>query len=270
MRHPTQILNVLVSLLLLSLASCTTHTRGPLLDEDLTPAAQKVFTTYLDSVSQTCSVGYDGNGSIRWEYALGNFAFPGYFKIGQPSSVFFSALNPFGQPFYAVATDGETFSTVDTRTKTHLSGSVRSYALRNGIPMDFLTGNWASWLLGSPSVKDPVILAIREDTEGNGYWFTLALPPSDKIAAEHLLIDPLSGKLLQRSILDIKEKPMAMFRYENWQENNGCMIPEKIVIDGLSFGTKATIELNDIESANFIDGDFRLHAPVGYRRLVMP
>lgn len=270
MKHRQQIFNYLVILVWVFFSGCTTHTRGPILAENLSQAATTAFQSYVNSVEATCSDGYDGDGSISWEYALGTMASAGYFKLEKPASVFFSALNPLNQPFFAVATDGVHFSTVDTRNNTHLSGSVRSFALRNDIPLAFLAGRWASWLLGKPAIAAPSIIAIREDTEKNGYWFTLSAAQSATIAREHLLIDPRTAILLKRSILDNDEKPLAMFSYSNWQKTETCQIPGKIVIEGLSFGTKATIELKAIKPARFSDGDFRLHAPEGYRRLLMP
>ena len=219
--------------------------------------------------TQRCSDGYDGNLALTWRTRLEQVSLAGYYRIMDPSFLRLTVANPLGQPLLVLAAGTGQYQVLHVPRRTFYAGSMRSYGLRNGIPLPFLSGTWFSWVTGRPpSVAQ--IAAIRDDDGARGIWFALVTADDRRQPLEHLLFDPAEQQIRERLIVDARDELLARVTYQDWQPIDGCALPHDIAITGLSFGTTAHLRFSDVAATTLTGADFRLRPPPNYLRELMP
>jgi hypothetical protein len=242
---------------------------GPGLDGDDYTAHKQDFSDYLAGM-ENCSTEFDGSAAVTWSDALKTVAFSGFFQAGLPSFIRFTALNPLNQPFFAVASNGEWFQSVDTSRNLYSAGSLRSYGIRHNLPPAFLQGEWGAWLSGRPPSSADHVQAVHRDRDDRGIWISVAKNAEAPYPIEHLLLDLAEQRMKERILLDSKGKTTATISYDNWQSVGNCQQPSSISISGLSFGATAQIDLSEIMPATLSEESFSLPVPRSYRRQILP
>lgn len=225
------------------------------------------FSRFSDAAAE-CAQCFDGEILVNWTDPVNSISFSGYFQTRLPSSLRFSVLNPFGQPVYAVASDGTTFQYVNTTKRVFTAGSLRSYSVLNDIPLAFLAGPWGAWLSARPTAS--FILEVHEDKDNRGIWYSVADTESKEAAEELLLLDGSTSRMLERVILDNDGKPQAKLSYRNWQFIDRCEQPLDIMFTGLAYGAEAQLKLSDIQAADAAADAFTIEPPESYKRRLLP
>jgi outer membrane lipoprotein-sorting protein len=213
-----------------------------------------------------CPSTLDTEVSVTWKTALDTKTFFGYLQLQLPSSIKFVTTNPLGQPIFALVSDGQMFSSVNTLTRQYINGSLISLALRNDIPMQLLNGNWGGWLSGRISAsKSEKIVDVRKDTAGRGLWVITDNPKNLMQGKEYILVDPTGNRVLLRILMNTENDPIARMQYGGWQPGNTCQLPTSLKITDLPMGAEVSLHLSDIITNKVFDKDnFTLFPPPGY------
>ena len=258
---------VFLCALLLALNGCARLPYGPIITGDELSNRIDAFSRF-SVAAEKCAPCFDGEILVNWSHPVNSISFSGYFKTRLPSSLRFSVLNPFGQPVYAVASDGAIFQSVNTEKRIFTAGSLRSYAMLNDIPLTFLAGPWGAWLSARPTVS--TILEVHEDKENRGTWYSVTDTYTEGAVKEILLLDGKASRIIERVVLGKDEQPRAKISYDNWQIIDKCEQPLDIRITGLAYGAEALLKLSDVQTADSAADTFKIEPPASYKRRLLP
>jgi len=241
----------------------------------LTPLKEKEFdskvrlVTALSERYSSCDRGFQSDLAIFFNTPYGQKALNGFLQFSQPASYKFVATNPFGQPLFIIAGNKQDFQAIIVPDKQYIAGSIRSFLLRNHLPIFFLKGRWGEWLTGRAIIKDDEITAIREDKDKRGFWVTVSRKNTTTGYTTHLLFDPKHHVFLEEMLENGVGKIVAEIVYDNRSARTGCQQPSTITISGLDYGTEIRLELTDIRSSD-TQKKYILSTPKGYYRQYMP
>jgi len=227
------------------------------------------FIIALAKEQETCDQSFDGDLSLFYTAPFDKEAISGYLRFSLPSSYKFIVTNPFGQPMFMVAGNNSSFQIINTNDKKYVSGSLRSFFIRNHIPLAFLSGNWGEWLTGRNTMAGAEITAIRQDKEARGLWVTVEYTEGKKTTTSHLLLDTENKIYLERLLEDKKGDVVARITYGNKRADIQCQQPLAITLSGLDYGVTIDLKLSDIHFANE-QKKYSLPIPKGYIRQFMP
>ncbi len=223
----------------------------------------------LAKEQETCDQSFDGDLSLFYTGPFDKEAISGYLQFSLPSSYKFIVTNPFGQPMFMIAGNNSSFQIINTNDKKYLAGSLRSFFIRNHIPLAFLSGNWGEWLTGRNTMRGAEITAIRQDKEARGLWVTVEYTNGKKTTTSHLLLDTENRRYLERLLEDKKGDIVARITYGNKRADTPCQQPLAITLSGLDYGVTIDLILSDIQFTNE-QKKYSLPIPKGYIRQFMP
>jgi outer membrane biogenesis lipoprotein LolB len=258
-----------VLLLLLAsfyLAGCASKPwKEPLGDAEADSVRQLVDT--LVARDSVCGNTLEGDLLLFYQNPFKKEALAGFLQFSMPSSYKFVITNPFGQPLLVITGDLVSFQAINTLEKKYLSGSLQSFGLRNDIPVNFLKGDWASWLTGRNHLSSQAITDIRDDKDSRGIWLTFK--SKEQAGVCHLLLDRDKKVFLVRVLENDNGKEIARITYDNWLTLGKCKQPLEINITGLDYGTDIHIKLSNVLITNEKE-TFRIRPPAGYMQQHMP
>jgi hypothetical protein len=187
-----------------------------------------------------------------------------------PNSYRLVVTNPLGQPLVMVAGNQVSYQAVNTLEKKYSAGSIRSFALRRGIPDAFARGNWGDWLTARYSDNQAVIVSLNEDRTARGVWVGFSKKighgPASK---EYLLLDRQQNIILARMLEDGHGNTIAEITYSEWHTLGTCRQPLHIAITGLDYGVDISLRLSNLSFGNALKAD-DLPIPPGYIRQFLP
>ncbi len=253
---------------LLSLTSCARTPWTTSIEGDPRNAIERAFASAAEK-SRRCSSGWDAEITVNWTSASRNYAFTGYCQTLEPSYLKLVVSNPLGQPLKLIAIDGSSYQLVDAAQRSSVSGSLRSWAIRNQIPLVLSRRPWLDWLLGRPSDGDAQIIDVRNDDQNRGVWLSIGSADNPQIQ-EHVLFAADESIIVERVLLDDQGSRVATITYSDWQRYDACPFPAKIAVTGLAFGTAAEVAFSDVRSAELTPESFSLKIPQGFSRTFLP
>ena len=267
--HRIKLSYSLLLLLLLNLSGCASPPWGEIVSEQ---QSSELGQHYLQLIEQnkTCSTGFDGELKVQFITGLETIAQAGFFQMLAPSYLQIVISNPFGQPVLALSTNGRFYQELNSANRTLKTVTLRSFSHRNDIPVSFMRAHWFAWLTGRPLSAGYRIRAIREDSEGRGFWVEVGDNSEAALPLEYLLIDPPHNQVIERTIVEQDGTAQATIAYSGWQSISGCEQPMNISVTGLSFGATADLEFSDLRQAVLQSKDFNLPYPQGYSRQFQP
>jgi len=227
------------------------------------------YVIALAKEQETCDQSFDGDLSLFYTSPFSKEAISGYLQFSLPSSYKFIVTNPFGQPMFMIAGNNSSFQAINTNDKKYLAGSLRSFFIRNHIPLAFLSGNWGEWLTGRNTMTGAEITAIRQDKESRGLWVTIKYTEDKKTTTNHLLLDTENKIYLERLLEDNRGDVVARITYGNKRAETQCQQPLAITLSGLDYGVTIDLKLSDIHFTNE-QKKYSLPIPKGYIRQFMP
>ncbi len=233
--------------------------------------------TYKDMVAgeikaeDSCPSTLDAEVTVNWKTAVDTKTFDGYLQLQLPSSLKFVTTNPLGQPVFALVSDGETYSSVNTISQQYISGSLFSLALRNNIPEQLLTGNWGIWFSGRIAAATGEIADVRKDSAGRGLWVMVQNPKNKLKGKEYILVDSAKKRPLLRVLTDGDDDTIAQIKYGAWQNSGKCIQPTSFNVTDLPLGAEINMHLSDIITDKvFSKNNFILRPPPGYYIQLLP
>ncbi len=262
---------LLVLPLLFLLSGCAGKPWSDTFKEDEVKAYKTMIETQIKKDSG-CPSTLDSEIAVTWKSPVGTKAFSGYLQLQLPSSLKFVTINPLGQPLFALVSDGQVFSSVNTLGHQYISGSLASLALRNNIPQGLLTGNWGTWLSGRITTgSSDTIQDIRKDTSGRGIWVILKAPGNIAEGKEYILVDTVERHPILRILTNKNGSTTAQIRYGRWQKEGACGQPTSFSISDLPMGSEITLQFSDIILDKvFAKNNFTIMPPPGYFIQLLP
>ncbi len=207
----------------------------------------------------------DANITASLKSHLTNGAISGYLQIFLPSSIKIVAINPLGQPLFALASNGKNFQSINAVKGVFKWGRLSTFAQRHDIPSDILDGDWPKWLTGSIDYQESEIEEILDDSSGRGVWLSISKKKGSKVLKEYLLFNLQQKQLIERVILNQEGDELASISYAGWQKFQKYPLPTSMKIVGSSFGAEIDLQLDDIlVDQDFSKDNFYLKLPPGY------
>jgi len=232
--------------------------------EDETALITRTFAE-MQQRDASCSCCLDAKTTLSWDGPGENRSIAGFLQLMLPTSLKFVALNPRGQPLYALVSDGQEFQSINTTLRQHLIGKLSSLATKYQIPGALLSENWGYWLTGRLQEKGAIIEAIRRDGSDRGVWITMQYPDGSALSKTHLLIRPKTRQLLARVLVDHQGDTIATISYYERQGQDDCAPVGRITITDLPYGSKLRIDFAEIlTDRSFAAANFRLKVPADY------
>ncbi len=218
-----------------------------------------------------CTCCFDADITAKWNSQLYEGGLEGYLQVLLPTSFKLVAINPLGQPLFAITSDGVAFQTINAVKGVYKHGRVSSFVERHSMPENILHDQWGNWLSGTLHFSEEELVELRRDAQSRGIWLTLEKPEHKFFPKEYLLFDPQQDQLLERIVVDTKGRESVRVSYRDWTRVNGCPLPTSMEVEGISYGTIIDIELEDIRNSRIFDRDaFNLKLPPGYLRQYYP
>ncbi len=214
-----------------------------------------------------CGGTLEGDVLIFYQNPFEKRAFSGFLQFSMPSSYKFVMTNPFGQPMLVIAGDRDSFQAINTLEKKYVSGSLRSFGLRNDIHADLLNSDWGSWLTGRNQLSSQAITDFRDDRDSRGIWLTFK--NKEQSGVYHVLLDTVKKVFLVRILENVHGKEIAKITYDDWMTLGKCKQPLDINIAGLDYGTDLHLKLSNVLLTDE-KKTFRLRPPPGYNQLRLP
>lgn len=238
--------------------------------EPLGEAAFDAVTQQVDALvarDTQCGRTLEGDIVLFYENPLEKKSLSGFLQFSMPSLYKFVMTNPLGQPFFIVTGDQDSFQAINTIDKYYLTGSIRSFGLRNNIPEYFLKSDWGSLLTDRNLLPSQAITDIRDDRNGKGVWLTFK--NKDQSGISHLLLD-LEKEVFHKRILENgRGQKVAEISYGDWVTLEACKQPLEISIAGLDYGTDIHIKLTNVHISDE-KKTYRLQPPAGFSQHFMP
>lgn len=266
-KHPGWELLFLL-LFILTLSSCAKTPWTSLLEGEQKSGVETSYMNFTAS-QHVCRPSWDAEVEIRWTSSVRNFSFSGYCRMLEPAFLKFIVSNPLGQPLRVTATNGTNYRDIDTLERSIVTGGLRSWAVRHDLPLNLVKGNWLDWISGRSSATVGQIAEMRLDSQNRGAWLSMAGADSEEIE-EHILFDWENNKLIERILLDERNRPFATLAYIEWQEIDQCLYPVALSIDGLPLGGQVDLSFTDIRQSEFEPADFNVDIPRGFLRTWLP
>lgn len=228
----------------------------------------------MQEKSRLCPDNLDAEARVFWKTPLSNSGINGYLQLRSPSFAKLIINSPLGMVLYAFASDGQSFQILDITQRRHISGNLRTLAIRKNVPVILVQGDLFAYLTGSLPAHPLKIREITRDSSDETVWLLIDSGASNKTSDSRWLhLDIHKKRVLGYLFLDNEGSVIADISYEKMSAiQNGCIGPEQITtITGLQWGTEITIELRDIKTdTSFEDDDFSLPIPDSYSKQLQP
>jgi hypothetical protein len=258
----------LLLLLTLTFSGCAGKPwTDPLEGERFTETSQLIDALTRDD--QACGQSLDGDLALFYSDPLEKKALTGYLQFSMPASYKFVVTNPFGQPVLAIAGDQKTYQAINVPEQKYLAGSIRSFGLRNDLPVDILNGHWGEWITARNLRQSRTISAVRQDRDARGVWISFRHENPEPPGMSHLLLDPVSKLPLARILENGAGTIVAEVTYGDWINLGACRQPQEINITGLDYGTDIRLRLTNVQITDE-PKQFHLPVPAGYTKQLRP
>jgi hypothetical protein len=235
----------------------------PLQDVELRAATDTIDR--IMAKQTPCGTTIRGDLALSINHSLSRNSVAGYFEFSQPSSYKFIVSNTFDQPVLIITGDQKSYRVINTLSRSFLSGSLRSFGVRNRISPQILGGNWQEWITGGKT-QPSYPLEIRRDVKSNGIWATYR---TSNIELEHLYFDPDGGNITQRLLEGRNGEKLAEITYGQWFTKDSCRQPTLIRIREPGVGVEISLELTDVTFTN-TPGKYSVPVPPGFSRTYLP
>ncbi len=263
---PTQGLFIVFLLIIFICNGCARSPWRHKIDED---SASPLRTHLLDfnRKSKICPSDFDAITTITWESTFKKESTSGFIQVLRPSHIKIVAINPLGQPFIALSSNGRSFQAINTFKKEFYSGKLTDFALKYNISGAIIGDNWGNHLYGLPPQWTEGTEILNDDSS-RGYWVKTVSRNGNFEGREYTLLAFDNYRLLTRILTDAEDRIITRIDYSQWQKLGFCLQPTKLLITGLAKGFKATLELEDILVENhFTVKDFIIKKPSGYNEI---
>lgn len=257
-------------LIFLFLAGCADRQWQDPLEKNAEKAIRSLLQQELQN-RQACTCCIDAEITAKWDTQLSDGGLNGYLQVMLPSSIKVVAINPLGQPLYALTSDGKRFQAINVEKGLYKHGRISTFTDKHDIPENVFHKEWANWLTGSMNFTTEQVIDIREDVQARGVWLHVVNEGNETLPDEYLLFDFSSRKLLERIGFDNDGDKVAHVIYQGWTTKNNCPLPTEIKIQGIAYDTEILIELKDILNDQvFTPPTFKLKLPPNYLQQYYP
>lgn len=240
---------------------------GALPEEEYAQVAEEIGEIHRRDT--TCPTTFTGDLALFYRTPLQSQAVKGYLQFSMPNAYRFVVTNPLGQPLLMIAGNQSSYQAINTFEKKYLAGSIRSYAIRRGIPLYLTAGHWGDWLTARFGRGSGEIAEIHQDRADRGVW--VSFPGEEKMddPPQRLLLDRQRGLILTRILEDSRGKSLAEISYSDWLSQDGCHQPQHIAVSGLDYGVEISLQLDNLFFSDAAE-TFELPIPQGYLRQYLP
>jgi outer membrane lipoprotein-sorting protein len=214
----------------------------------------------------------------------------GYLQAMEPGYMRFVAINPLGQPWYILTTDGVMFKSLNVFAEKAYWGSVRSETYNTFAPAGFEPEYSYYWLIGSLKQGDMRIKAVMRDREQDAFW--LQMNQADADTESMVLFDPEELLILRHVLRDKRGRHLADIVYEDYmplygreskalrsmpaaspisataEEQELCRVPGRITVSSQAGTEKIEVKLHSfIDDVHLSAEDFSQDIPDNFEQL---
>ena len=227
----------------------------------------EVETAFLQKIalSKQC-LNLDAEVTVSYSSFFQDATLSGYLQVKSPALLKFVAINPLGQPFIVLVTDGERFRYLSVPDAKVYDGSVHAKAFSRYAPKGLDPGLAFYWLAGMPPPDRFSILGVSRDSNGN-YWVELCCGPES--IESRILYDKEANVVKRHIALDRRGKVVLDVRYDDFTDNT-CGFPGKVIVSSLGNNGTLEIYLSDfVLDADLPRGDFVIDPPTGFKKVLV-
>ncbi len=228
----------------------------------------------MQEENKLCPNNLDAEATVFWKTPLSSSGINGYLQLRSPSFVKLIINSPLGMVLYAFASDGQSFQTLDISQRRHISGNLRTLAIRKNVPVILAQGDLFAYIIGALPAEPLKIRKITRDSRDQTVWLQLDQTGRNKTSDSRWLhLDIHKRQVLGYLFLDNEGSVIADITYKKMDTmQNSCISPEHTtLITGLQWGTEITLKLKDIRTDTpFEDADFSLPVPDNYYKQLQP
>ena len=287
--------HIILAVFLLLLQGCARPVLQTLpASEDEIQFAASAFTSYK-ILQDECACCLDAEAeaalSVSGWFSNHTGKLSGYLQAMEPGYIKFVALNPLGQPFLILLTNGKNFKSVNVLEGKAYLGSVYSETFKKFVPPGFDPGFSYYWLTGRLEPGDVEILKVRRDRKQKGYWLQIRYEQSG--TESMILFNPEESVVLRQIVMSASGDYLVDLMYGEYQarhmkekgagdrdsEITGstdsreelCKIPIKLSVSS-SVGAEKKIDLelfSIIPDTEFSPDDFVLEIPDNLELLIV-
>ncbi len=219
-----------------------------------------------------CPAFINAELTAKWDSRLADGGLTGYLQLLLPSAIKMVAINPLGQPLFAIAIKENSFQAVNVTKGVYKHGRLSHFLERYNLPTDTtMQVNWAQWLAGTAFFTDAELAKTSYDKENRGIWLTVIKQNGLTREKEFLLYHPTSQRILRRIVMDTSGREMVSIGYDNWSVTTPCPLPQHITVEGKALGSAIDIQLSDIlTEESYPEKKFTIRKPPNYLRQYYP
>ena len=253
------------------------------------------FTRYQKIYQDECACCLDAEAdatvSVSGWFSNRTGKLSGYLQAMEPGYIKFVALNPLGQPFLILLTNGKIFKSVNVLEGKAYLGSVNSETFKKIVPPGFDPGFSYYWLTGRLVPGDVEILKVSRDRKQKGYWLQIRYEQSG--TESMILFNPEESIVLRQIVMSASGDYLVDLVYGEYQAGHmkvkgvgdraseitgstdsreePCKIPTKLSVTS-SVGAEKKIDLeffSIIPDTEFSPDDFVLEIPDNIELLIV-
>jgi hypothetical protein len=244
--------------LLLLLAGCAAlPPKGTLLPPEEEVNARQLFSRFS---ARSVPEGVDADIALSWQVYGESGRTAGTLMASHPANLRVSLLDPLGRPWAMLASDGSTFTLVDTQAGIAYDGMVGSETWQEYFPVPVTGGQLLGLLSGQPALDHWQLTTVRGGE--TGYWYTLSMADEQL----YLLLDATTARL-EQALLATGEEVRVEIRYTGRVEVEGTAWPERVTVRGEAFPGTYGVEFKKIYTVSPLPPErFTLRVPAHYQR----
>ena len=226
---------------------------------------QQIFSRFQDFQNRTCDNSIDADVTLELTTLGKSEKASGILQARIPSFVRYAVTDPLGRSLLLFASDGRTFTLVNSRKGEGYTGSTGSRYFTKYVPAGVLPEDVFSWLSGRLSLNRLVFeLAGRGKDQIQAVW--LQAEGSGK-NSHHVLFDPQTERILRHLVADNSRDILFDVRYENYvQDRSRCPWPMKLTIESKEITGTVTLYYEQVYfNSSFNPGLFQLSLPPHFK-----
>lgn len=266
------VINAILLLFLLFGCASVPAPAGRSIAENEEKRIRNSFTAMTER-QQDCFCCVDSGVEVTWKSPFASGQVDGFLQAKAPSFLRFVEVNPLGQPWIILTTDGKSFAYLPVYEGTLYEGDVNAQLFTTYAPSG-LDPQHFFYLLTGRVVPGPfhILDSMRHKTL-HQYWLTYTYEESGDGLRHHALYDPKTQRLKEYVLEGAGGDILLKARYVyHWASKTGdsCVLPMQVIFSFPGQFGEAEVRFRDpLPDVAFSALDFKIEPPEGFTRVLV-